>query len=115
MYAMDAGLIDTDYLDNLLHPERVERNQNEQARQNNYRRGIFNPKRFVRGDWGLKDRKVNAMSVLGRNADKIGGTFGFGVDGAPFTVQGDVSAKGEKKTNFRKTLAMLQDDDTNDN
>lgn len=112
MYAMEAGLIDTDYLDNLLHPEKVERNQNEEARQANYRRGIFNPKRFVRGDWGLKDRKVNATAVLGRN--NPGSTFGFGVDGAPFTVQGNVSAQGEKKTNFRKTLAMLEDDDTID-
>lgn len=114
MYAMDAGLIDTDYLDNLLHPEKVARNQNNEARQANYRRGLFNPKRFVRGDWGLKNRKNNAMAVLGRNADRIGGTFGFGVGGSPFTVQGNVSEQGEKQTNFRKTLSMLEDDDTLD-
>lgn len=112
MYAMEAGLIDTDYLDNLLHPEKVARNQNDEARQANYRRGLFNPKRFVRGDWGLKNREVNAKAVLGRN--NPGSTFGFGVGGSPFTVQGNVSAQGEKQTNFRKTLSMLEDDDTLD-
>jgi hypothetical protein len=114
MYAMEAGLVDTDYLDNLLHPERVARNQNDEARQANYRRGLFNPKRFVRGDWGLKNRQNNATAVLGRNANRIGGTSGFGVGGSPFTVQGNVSEQGEKQTNFRKTLSMLEDDDTLD-
>lgn len=112
LYAMDAGLIDTDYLDNLLHPEQVKRNQDEAQRQANYRRGMFNPKRFVRGDWGLKNREDNAKAVHGRN--NVGSTFKFGVDGKPFTVQGNVSAEGEKRTNFRKTLAMLEDDDTLD-
>jgi hypothetical protein len=71
-------------------------------------------KRFVRGDWGLKNRQNNATAVLGRNANRIGGTSGFGVGGSPFTVQGNVSEQGEKQTNFRKTLSMLEDDDTLD-
>jgi hypothetical protein len=113
MYAMEAGLIDTDYLDNILHPEKVERNQQEEARQKNYRRGMFNPKRFVRGDWGLKDRLVNAKNITGRNTEaQFGNTFRFGTEGKPFTVQGNVSATEEKQTNFRKTLSMLENDDT---
>lgn len=107
LFAMESGLIDTDYLDNLLHPERVKRNQDEEKRQANYRRGIFNPKRFVGGDWGNKDRWDNAYEAVGRRDP--GNTPLFGLNNSPFTVQGDVDATTERKTNFQKTLSMLQD------
>lgn len=105
-YAAESGQIDTDYLDNLLHPERVARNQNEQARQAAFVRGIFNPKRFVRGDWGPNTRVVNSMKYSGRNTASPAALFG--VNGDPFSVVGNVNADQERNVGAAAVLPQMK-------
>lgn len=106
LYALEAGLIDTKYLDNLLHPERAIAEEKELVRQTRFRRGLFNPKRFIRGDNGGFERKDVAKSALGRNFDIPAASFG--VDGTAFSAVGDVDQSEEiLNTNFEKTLDML--------
>lgn len=105
-YAAESGMIDTDYLENLLHPEKVARNQQEAARQAAFVRGIFNPKRFVRGDWGPNQRPDNSKKILNRTAASPAALFG--VDGNPFSVIGDVSSAQERNTGASAILPNLQ-------
>jgi hypothetical protein len=109
LYAQEAGLIDTKYLDNLLHPEKTAYQQNLAYRQSMFRRGLFNPRRFIRGDAGGQYREENAKRATNRNAAPA--ASGFGVNGNPFSAVGTVSANEEiMNTNFSKTLGMLEDD-----
>lgn len=106
LYALEAGLIDTAYLDNLLHPERAISKQKEEVRQARFRRGLFNPKRFVRGDNGGFNRGDVAKEAVGRNFDIPAASFG--VNGTAFSVVGDVDESEEiMNTNFEKTLDMI--------
>lgn len=104
MYAKDAGLIDTAYLDNLLHPEKVRENQDKIDRQTNFRRGLFSPKRFLRG---ASDKFRSGNSADANNRSFAAPASLFGVDGEPFSAMGNVTAVEEKKTNFQGTLGML--------
>lgn len=106
LYAQEAGLIDTKYLDNLLHPERAIKEVMAQNRQIKFRRGLFNPKRFIRGDAGGHSRASNAAQAVGRTASPA--ASGYGVDGTPFSAVGNVSATQEVyNTNFQNTLDMI--------
>lgn len=106
LYAMEAGLVDTDYLDNLLHPERVIQAEKEERRQARFRRGLFNPKRFIRGDNGGFKRGETAKLATGRSFDIPAASFGVG--GTAFSAVGDVDDTEElNNTNFDKTLDML--------
>lgn len=106
LYAMEAGLVDTDYLDNLLHPERVIQAEKEERRQARFRRGLFNPKRFIRGDNGGFKRGETAKLATGRSFDIPAASFGVG--GTAFSAVGDVDDTEElDNTNFDKTLDML--------
>ena len=106
LYALEAGLIDTKYLDNLLHPERAIAEDKEIVRQARFRRGLFNPKRFIRGDNGGYDRGDLSQRATGRNFDIPAARFG--VDGSAFSAVGTVDDTEEMmNTNFDKTLDML--------
>lgn len=106
LYAMEAGLVDTKYLDDLLHPERAIQEQQEAVRQTRFRRGLFNPKRFIRGDNGGFTRGDNAQRATGRTFDIPASSFG--VDGTAFSAVGDVDETEEMlNTNFAKTLDMI--------
>lgn len=108
LFAVESGLIDTDFLENILHPERVAASQNKAIRQANYNRGLFSPKRLVRGDWGPNTREQNATKAVGRKA----GAFGYkpwenGVNGNPFSMIGTVDEQQEKQSNFRNQLGAM--------
>lgn len=106
LYALEAGLIDTAYLDNLLHPERAIEQQKEFVRQTRFRRGLFNPRRFIRGDPGSFIRSDNARLATGRAVAPSAARFG--VDGNAFSAVGNVTEVEEQmNTNFDKTLEMI--------
>ena len=67
-YAAEAGYIDADPLENILHPERVKALQKEKERQTRFGRGLLNPNRLLRGDWGQKDRATNSSALTGRQS-----------------------------------------------
>ena len=104
MFAKDSGLIDTAYLDNLLHPEKVEDETKAKTRQTNFRRGLFSPKRFLRG---ASHEPREQMSRATNNRSLAAPAAFFGVDGVPFSAMGDVDADQEKNSNFQGTLGML--------
>lgn len=103
-YAKEAGFIDTNYVENILHPEKAERAQKEEARQKNMRRGWLNPRRLLRGDWGGDTRSNNSKKAMGKNFANPAATFGVG--DKPFSVA-DVDDTEEQLPNFAKTLNQL--------
>ncbi len=104
-YAAEAGFIDTDYIENILHPERAARAQVAAERQKNFRRGWLNPRRLLRGDWGGDSRIANSMKFTGREMPAPAASFG--VDGEPFGVV-DVDQSEEQLPNFAKTMNAVQ-------
>lgn len=89
-YAIESGYIDSDPLEAILHPER-----NAGIPEANYVRGIFNPRRLLKGDWGLSPRKHNASAILGRQPERIGNTFDSGTGNVGFALNENLSSNTE--------------------
>lgn len=107
-YALEAGFVDTDPISNILHPERSDANKNETRRQNAFRRGLLNPKRLPRGDWGPFTRGQNATEATGRSAAAFGTNkpYHYGTKQA-FSAIGPSTSATEKKTNWQNTVDFL--------
>lgn len=79
-YALESGYLDANPLENILHPERAAL----VSRQDRYVRGILNPRRLLKGDWGERKRKTNASELLSMapgTAHQLGtGNFGFSIN-----------------------------------
>lgn len=103
-YAIEAGFIDADPLENILHPERVKASQDLAARQKKYVRGLFNPRRLPRGDWGPNDRAHNAQTLMGKSAAAFGSVpaYELGTGDKGFSAVGTVSAAEERNPNFAR-------------
>ena len=95
-WAAESGYIDSDPLENILHPERLTASRNKAERQERFQRGLFNPKARGRGDWGLNDRQKNSDEFTGRTGPLGSKAPTMGIDGNPFSVYGDVTAAGER-------------------
>lgn len=67
LYAMESGLIDSNAMENLLHPERAKQAQDAAARKERYGRGLLNSNRLRAGDYGTESRRTNAQGVTGRS------------------------------------------------
>ncbi len=110
-YAAEAGFIDADPLEHILHPERVKASQDAKLRQQNYVRGLFNPKRLPRGDRGPSDRMDNAKTVLGRNADaKVFGStaaYELGTGDKGFSAVGPLDKDSERRSNFSNQYSQI--------
>ena len=110
LFAAETGLIDTNFAENILHPERAMRSQNEAKRQGNFSRGIFNPRRNLRGDWGGETRFHNAQAWTGKTAGLVPRAATFGTGDQPFSVAGPgLDEKTEQLPNFANVLKQLQD------
>lgn len=66
LYAMESGLLDSNAMENLLHPERARQAQDANERRQRYGRGLLNSNRLRAGDYGTQSRKLNAQGVTGR-------------------------------------------------
>lgn len=64
LYALESGLIPSDPLENILHPEKATRQQTEAKRKENWQRGLLNPRAHARSGSG-QDRETNAKTLLG--------------------------------------------------
>lgn len=69
-YAAEAGYIDADPLEHILHPEKRKAQMDADWRKARYKRGLLNPNRLLRGDWGLELREKNAKALTGRDQPK---------------------------------------------
>lgn len=88
-YAAEAGFINADPLENILHPEKAKANHDQAQRQLRFSRGLLNPNRLLRGDWGVETRAKNSAQIWeGRPAS---GAPGLGVDGVGFSAGGTLS------------------------
>lgn len=76
-YALESGVLDVNRIQNLLNPEAAARARNADARNRKFRRGLLNPRRLPRGDWGLNSRETNAQGAL---STKLTGAERLGVD-----------------------------------
>lgn len=108
-YAIEAGFVDADPLENILHPERTKAAQDLAARQGKYVRGLFNPRRLPRGDWGPNSRAHNAQTLLGKKSEAFGSVpaYDLGVGDKGFSAVGTVSASEERNPNFAKQYNTL--------
>lgn len=91
-WAIEAGYVDADPLENILHPEEANAVSDRKARQDRFQRGLFNPKARGRGDWGMFLRQGNSDDIMGQ---KPSAAPQMGVGGNPFTVFGNISADDE--------------------
>jgi len=113
-YAIEAGFVDGDRIENLLHPERAQKAQQADVNQKRYRRGLLNPRRFPRGDWGQRKRETNAQSILGKEESAFGPTpayrLGTGTDAKPigFSAVGPVDNMSEALPNFSNQLETMK-------
>lgn len=80
-YALESGVLDVNRIQNLLNPEKAYKAQQSKRRNFLFRRGLLNPRRLPRGDWGPRTRKDNADAALSTKltgAEKLGiGDRGF--------------------------------------
>ena len=113
-YAAEAGFIDADRIEHLLHPERAAKAQSKQENQSRFRRGLLNPRRLPRGDWGPWKRSQNAQELFGKNESAFGPTpayqLGTMQGGSPvgFSAVGDVTPEQERLSNFKNQLESIQ-------
>lgn len=104
-YAAEAGYIDADPLEHILHPERAKAQADRAQRQTRYQRGLFNPNRLLRGDWGDSKRKANADAIFSKRtasatpAYDLGTTRGFSAAGA-LNDQTERIAGSQEQYNF---------------
>lgn len=106
-YAIESGLIAADPLENIMHPERAQIAQNKELRQQNFARGLLNPRRLVRGDPGIIPRQINAEMMLNRQMPYKAYAAGTGAGtnkAVGFSAQGLVTSETEKDPNMRGTF-----------
>jgi len=109
-YAAESGFIDSDPMEHILHPERAEYAQRKDAREARYMRGLLNPRRLARGDWGIRNRKTNAKQLLGRETAAFGAhpAFELGTKSG-FSAYGKLDSNTEK---FSQPQGLLQQVDS---
>ncbi len=83
-YALEAGYVDANPLHHILDPEGARLAKNRAERIARYGRGLLNPKRLLRGDWGTDVRRNNALQALrpGAAQSQAGADGVFGNDAA---------------------------------
>lgn len=107
-YAAEAGFIDNDPLDHILHPERAADAQDKAERQKRFVRGLFSPRRLPRGDWGTFAREDNAQRLLGRSAQSFGNVpaYTLGTSNG-FSAVGTVDDTTEMEAGYERQLNAL--------
>lgn len=114
-YAAEAGFIESDPLHTILHPEEAAKQKDMAKKRERYGRGLLNPRRLARGDWGTGARKDNAEGIFG--AGRIPGgadaAYNLGVGNAGFSAFGDTSSSyadvnAEQKGLYKQQLSFLE-------
>lgn len=111
-FAKEKGFINTDRLDNLMHPEAAAAAQSKNNRDAKYVRGLLSARARPRGDWGLNSRAFNAQQATNKKADAFpfkayeSGTFAGG-EQKPFTAIPNMSSQTERKMQTKALLNNL--------
>lgn len=110
LYALEAGFIDGEELENLLHPERAAAAKDLQERQANYRRGLLNPRARPRGDWGWNTRETNSKGIA--TGKMRGEPYKLGVNGgkgfSAYTPGLNESSESEAWEGFSQFQQLLR-------
>lgn len=114
-YAAESGLIEADPVHAVMHPEEAEKQKKDEERKARYSRGLLNPRRLARGDWGTGKRQANAEAIFGEGRIPGGANaaYNLGVGDAGFSAFGKVSANyaddnAEHKALFNQQLEFLK-------
>lgn len=114
-YAAEAGFIEADPLHHILHPEEAAKQKADLLRKERYSRGLLNPRRLARGDWGTGKRKDNAEAIFGKERIPGGNNaaFNLGVGDAGFSSFGRTSddyaqPDAEHQGLFKQQLDFLE-------
>jgi len=109
-YACEAGFIDADRIEHLLHPERAALAQEDAANQIRYARGLFNPRRLPRGDFGGHARATNAQKLLGKDESAFGPTpaYKLGTGDHGFSAVGGLTSATEMFPSFDTQMASIK-------
>jgi hypothetical protein len=108
-YALESGVLDVNRINNLLNPEAAAKARDNMYRQMKFRRGLLNPRRLPRGDWGTHSRKANAEEALNTKltgAERLGVDRGF----SAYTpgLSGDVrNVNWEGRAHWNQLLASV--------
>ena len=111
-FAKERGFINTDRLDNLMHPERSSAAQRKDERDQKYVRGLLSSRSRPRGDWGIDGRKWNAEQATAKkeaafpfkayeSGTRVGG------EQKPFTAIPGLTATTERKMQTKALLNNL--------
>lgn len=113
LYAAEAGYIDTNALENILHPERARAAQATIRAQNRFARGLLNPNRMPRQDT-MSSREDNASEWRGKRPLQAGTTsptgppfsaLGYGANGLANPLAGGSESL---KTGFNDQMAFMK-------
>lgn len=105
-YAIESGFIDPDPLQNILHPEKMKIAKDKELRERAFKRGLLNPRRLPRGDWGPHTREVNATAMVNRTMPFKAYNSGI-TGGEGFSAIGPVTKQEETMPNFGGTLKSV--------
>lgn len=111
-FAKERGLIQTDRLENLMHPELASATQAVNYRNSRYVRGLLSARARPRGDWGTNSRAFNAQSATGKNSSAFpfkayeSGTLVGNVQ-QPFTAVPGLTAATERQMQTRALMKNL--------
>lgn len=97
-FAKESGYIDTNRLENILHPERGRSNQDAAERKKSFKRGLLNPRRLPRQVGNSTTRNIAARDAMNRTAMPNAAALGVGLNG--FDTQG-VSSFADEQTGAR--------------
>lgn len=114
LFSIEAGFIDGEPLKHILDPEAAEKAKAKEEQQLRFRRGLLNPRRLPRGDWGTKTREINAQSLTGKkSAGLYGGTPAYrlgttvGQTSYGFSAFGDIDEKQEMAVQWSRLKNAL--------
>lgn len=105
-YAIEAGYIEMERLENIMHPEKAILAQQRAGAQAKFVRGLFNPKRLPRQVDLRWNRPANSQRNMNRNAPAYASNLGWGQEG--FSATPVATAQDESLAAFDSQFAALQ-------
>lgn len=115
LFAIEAGFIDGEPLKHILDPEAAQKAKQKEEQQLRFRRGLLNPRRLPRGDWGTNVRQINAQALTGKKSEGLyGGTPAYklgtrvGATSHGFSAFGDIDEKQEMQVQWERLKNALE-------
>lgn len=104
-YAIEAGFIDMDRLENIMFPEKAHLAQDKAQRQAQFVRGLLNPNRLPRQVEKQYFRSDNAKDGTNRSNAPFAASLGIGTSG--FDASGVAEEEDEDYPQFASQMSKL--------